>query len=605
MKKILCLILALLLGLSCAACGGSGKSDGGPASAAELPKNVQMYAPGTAVTTDFGTVTVLDAAFCTKAQIYYTKSSRSSKVTIDGKTTQTHEETIHPGYISTMDNKLVFALKTLMTNTTDQDLEIHNLQAKAYFVDGSPVYFSKGGNFHISDEAYKILPAGESAEIVMAALVPVEQYLLASECLLEMEGGKLGFGYDSIHVYNALGFQEGDNAPVTIDEVIQAAASTASPAAAPTEAETEPAEPEVEVVTVPGKNTKTGTAAAEGRAIAVENVALGFRDQLPAHVREHFKRKDDVLTLNSSQVYAMVKFTATNLTTDTVDLADLHDDFMVQLNYDNGYLYSTNTDVYSVYESGSSFKMLRSNGSSGNDIAVSPLASADVTVYIPCAKQVAQNADKPLTVSFIAQYSGSESLVFEFPGRSYTPAQTSGEPEDPRSGLDITLYDGTNKKTGEAKAEGRALVIENVAMGFRDQLPEHILEHYDSKVDQLTLNDSQTYAVVVFTVTNLTAETVDLADLHDDFLVQVNYNNGYRYSTDADVYSVYESGANYKMLRKNGSSGNDISVSPLTTAEVTVYIPCAKQVAQDQDKPLTVTFVSRYSGNENYEFKIR
>jgi len=603
MKKTLSLLLVLVLCLGCSGCGASGSSeDSGQEVAAELPKNIQMYVPGTTIETDFGSVTVMDAAFTAKAQIYYTKSSTSHKSTVNGKTTESYKETIHPGYISTMDNKMVFALKTVMINNTSQDIEIQKLSVKATFVENSPVYFSKGGNFHISDEAYKILPAGGSSEIILAALLPVDQYLLASQCLLEVGGAKLGFSYDSIQVYNALGFQEGDNTAVTIDEVIQAAASSAPSHSVPAETEAEPTETEPELETSPGVSSKTGTSKAEGRALVIENVALGFREKLPAHILDRFDHSIDKLTLNSSQIYAAVRFSVTNLTTETVDLADLHDDFLVQLNYDNGYLYSTNTDVYSVYESGANMKMLRSNGSSGSDISVSPLVTADVTVYIPCARQVAENTDKSLTVSFISKYAGSESLEFQFPGRTYHGADQTAESASTYTDPDVVLFSGINRKTGTSGAEGRALAIDNVAVGFRKQLPEHILENFDHNADKLTLNDTQTYAVIHFTATNLTTDTVDLADLHDDFLVQLNYNNGYRYSTNTDVYAVYESGANMKMVRSNSSSGNDIAVSPLTSADVVVYIPCAAQVADSPDKPLTASFVSKYSGHESFDF---
>lgn len=418
MKKALSLVLTLLLCFSCIGCGAS-SADKNPESqeAAELPKNIQMYVPGTTIETDFGSVTVMDAAFTTKAQIYYTKSSRSSRTTINGKTTESYEETIHPGYISNMDNKMVFALKTVIMNNTTEDMEIQKMSAKATFVEDSSVYFSKGGNFHISDEAYKILPAGGSSEIVLAALLPVDQYLLAEECLFEIGGSELGFSYDSINVYNVLGFQEGDNATVTIDEVIVSAQNTASPTHTVKETEsTEPEETEPPIQTFSGTYKKDGTAAAEGRAIKIENVSVGFRDQLPSHIQKDRNTSHylDELELNETQVYSVISFTATNLTTETIDLADIHDDFMVQLTYGNGYKYSTNTDVWALFESGANIKRVRKSSTGGNDISVSPLASADVTVYIPCARKVAEDNESPLSVTFIAKYSGNESLVFTF-----------------------------------------------------------------------------------------------------------------------------------------------------------------------------------------------
>ena len=365
--------------------------------------------------TDFGSITILNAAFTEKAQIFYTVSSRTSRSTVNGKTTESRTETIHPGYYSAMDNKMVFALKTIISNTTDADIDLHNdIKIKANFVKNSPIYFSKGGNFKVSEDAYKTLRAGESAEIILAAYLPVEQYLATEECVLEAGGAKLRFSYDSIHVYNALGYQPGENTTVSIDDVIKAAQSNTSHKPSETQAETEPEEPEVPIETYPAVNQLDGSSMAEGRAVTIENVTVGFRDQLPDRILndrsiEHNKEK---LILNESQVYAVIQFTATNLTADTIDLADIHDDFMVQLTYANKYRYATNTDVYSIFESGENIKLLNNRSSGGWDISVSPLASADVTLYIPCARKVSEDTVGALTVTFTAKYSGHENLIF-------------------------------------------------------------------------------------------------------------------------------------------------------------------------------------------------
>lgn len=230
MKRIISLILVFVICLGCVGCGSStdsNKTGKELKSAFEVPENVQMYAPGTTLKTDFGSITVMDAAFCEKAQIYYTKNSTSSKTTINGQTTESYEETIYPGYISVMENKMIFALKTVLTNNSGEDIEIHNLEVKAFFAD-SAVYFSKGGNYDISDEAYNVLPDGESGEYILAALLPVEQYQKANGCILEVGGAELGFTYDSINVYNALGFQAEDNSSANIDTIIQTATNGAS-----------------------------------------------------------------------------------------------------------------------------------------------------------------------------------------------------------------------------------------------------------------------------------------------------------------------------------------------------------------------------------------
>lgn len=428
MKKAISLILALVLCLSLCACGGASKSgeansDGRneTTGGGVLSEDVPMYTPMTSIETGFGEVTVLDAAFCAKAQLYYTKSSFSQKSTVNGKTTESYSETIHPGYLSAQDGKVVFALRTMITNTSGEDIEILKLPVTAFFETDTPVYFSKGGNVQISDDAYKILAAGASSEIILAALVPVEQYMAASECLLEIDGVKLGFDYDSISVYNALGYQEGDNTPCTIDDVLQLVASSLKPAA--TEAATEPEETEPEIVTTAGVSAKDGVSGmAEGRAITVEKVALGFTDTLPNLVTSSssYSRNTDQYAINESEVYAVIQFTVTNLTKEELKLVDTKGNFAVQVNYNNGYQYSTYSGTYACLVSDGGYGMVRKGSSftSSGGMVVTPLSSAEVTAYIPCARQVAENPDKPLTVTFISKYSGNESLEFTFPNRA-------------------------------------------------------------------------------------------------------------------------------------------------------------------------------------------
>lgn len=418
MKKMTLLLLVLVMCLSMCACGGDASSAGKGSTSdtnVALPKNVQMYAPGTTMDVDFGTVTIMDAAFCAKAQIYYSKSSSSYKATINGQTTESYEETIHPGYIKSTDNTIVFALRTVMSNTTGEDLEIQTLSAQVSFVDSKSLHFTKGGNFQISEESYKILSAGESAEIVLAALLPVEQYMATSECLLQIGGAKLGFSYDSINVYNALGFQEGDNITTTIDEVIQSTNASTSYTVDATE-ETVPEETEPEIDMYSGTYTKNGESRAEGRAITVENVSIGFSDILPSVITSSYSHDSERYEINDTQTFAVINCTITNLTADDLKLIDTKGNFAVQLVYDNSYNYSTHGQSYCHMVSGTSYGSVRKGSSttSSGGMAISPLTPREVSIYIPCAKVVAENPGKSLTATFISKYSGSETLTFTF-----------------------------------------------------------------------------------------------------------------------------------------------------------------------------------------------
>lgn len=424
MKNIISLLLLFLLCLNCVACGEgieqnqSADTDNLIEKLGGEENDVPVYVPGMMLETDFGGITVVDAAFCAKAQIYYTMSTTTRKTTVNGKTSESYNETIHPGYLSTMENKLVFALRTVMTNSTSEDIEIHKMPVQATFVGNNPVYFSKGGNYDISDKAYSILGAGETAEIILAALLPVEQYHAASDCLLEVGGAKLKFTYDNISIYNAMGFQKGDNASATIEEVISAVATGNPPVAEVTEEETEPTEPEPEIKMTSGYYKKDGAAGVEGRAIQVQDVAIGFTDVLPQviTVDASYSYNADRYALNDSQIYAVIQFNLTNLTGENMKLVDIKEKFMLQMTYDGKYKYATNSDIPAFMTMGNQYGMI-SDGSSFNSpggMTLAPLVSADVTAYIPCARKVAENPDKSLSVSFISKHAGNESFVFVF-----------------------------------------------------------------------------------------------------------------------------------------------------------------------------------------------
>lgn len=83
-KKSLSLVLALLICLRCVGCGSStaGTDSNGQEVAAELPKNVQMYVPGATAETNFGSVTVMDAAFTTNKTAVVSDISGIGSVTL-------------------------------------------------------------------------------------------------------------------------------------------------------------------------------------------------------------------------------------------------------------------------------------------------------------------------------------------------------------------------------------------------------------------------------------------------------------------------------------------------------------------------------------------
>ena len=161
---------------------------------------------------------------------------------------------------------------------------------------------------------------------------------------------------------------------------------------------------------------------------------------------------------------------------------------------------------------------------------------------------------------------------------------------------------------GPEIAEGNAVTVQDVSVEYIDQLPQSIKSTTTYSTcgfkEELVLNESQVYAVIRFRITNKADKEMEIADIHDDFLVELVYDNRYVYSPDTGAWCFFQAGAQTAVVSDNASIGK-VKLSPLSDADVTAYIPCAKEVSTETDKYLSVVFSSCYSGYESLEFIIR
>lgn len=363
--------------------------------------------------------------------------------------------------------------------------------------------------------------------------------------------------------------------------------------------EPETAEPELEMIA--GVSVQDGKSSkVEGRALSIENVSIGFSNTLSEKFTSttSYTNHTDRYALNDSQVFAVVQFTITNQTKEDIQLIDHKGNFVIQIDYDNGYQYSTYGETYShIFKTGvfgdSGYGSVRKGGSSksNNGIGVNPLSSVDVTAYIPCAKAVAENPDKPLSVTFVSKFSGTESLGFVF--GDVNTAQASAQ---------------STWEIGPDSREGNAAAVSDVSVTFVDDLPGNIKSSttytYCGCQEELDLNESQVYAAINFKVTSKIAEEIELSDIHDDFLVELIYDSLYVYSTDGESWCVVQSGSEVAVMSSNRSVGQ-VVLAPLSTKDVTIYLPCAKDVSTNLEKHLMVVFTTNYGGQENLDFVIR
>ena len=161
---------------------------------------------------------------------------------------------------------------------------------------------------------------------------------------------------------------------------------------------------------------------------------------------------------------------------------------------------------------------------------------------------------------------------------------------------------------GPKVIESKSLTIQDVSVEFMDKLPKSFTRTSTYSVsgnkEDFVLNESQAYAAVHFTITNQTSKEIKLSDLNDDFKLELIYDGSYTYTSASDVPSFFLAGSQSAIVYDMSSIGK-VSISPLVTMDMTIFLICSKQVEEKTDKILDVVFTSDYNGIETYRFAIR
>ena len=156
--------------------------------------------------------------------------------------------------------------------------------------------------------------------------------------------------------------------------------------------------------------------------------------------------------------------------------------------------------------------------------------------------------------------------------------------------------------------EAKALTIQDVSVEFMDKLPNRFTRTTaytaSGNKEDFDLNDSQSYAAVHFTVTNQTSKEIKLSDLNDDFKLELIYDGSFTYTSASDIPSFFLAGSQSAVVYDMSSIGK-VSISPLVTMDMTIFLICSKQLEENTDKILDVVFTSDYNGIETYRFAIR
>lgn len=161
-----------------------------------------------------------------------------------------------------------------------------------------------------------------------------------------------------------------------------------------------------------------------------------------------------------------------------------------------------------------------------------------------------------------------------------------------------------------------AFTVENLSVEFSDSLPADVTSQsaysrglYNKGYDYVP-KDSETYAHIAFSITNLTKNDIILNETSGDVVIALDFDNGFIYSTSGANPSFMKSGNSFSVgchvsERYSERVGDEITLSPLVTYDVELYLRCAKAVAEQTDKPLVFSISTELPGYNQIVIDVR
>ena len=365
----------------------------------EADAEVYTYAPGLTVPTSFGTILFLDAAFC--------RTTEGPSFGVESNPTSV--------YVPAQDGFVQLGIKAILMNTSDKDYMYSVLHSVIKIGENEARTLNVYPHEFISNEAYTTLHSGATEYLCFCGVMPLDQYVSSKTALMEFDTAKVKFDFPDLKMYGSMGFGVNDCKEITLAELLAPAEQQSAPQQTPAPT---PAPTEAPVETTGGSIDRTPEVTgdkAEGDAVTIQNVSVGFIDHLPSWVKDSsaysFSGNKEDYELKPGQVFALISFTITNNTKGEIKLSDIKDNFMVEMNYNSGYLYHTDSNDYCIYESNGKAAFIKHSFSLG-ELTLAPLTTKDVRLLIPCAEEVSTETDKPLVVTFLSTYSGREAFSF-------------------------------------------------------------------------------------------------------------------------------------------------------------------------------------------------
>lgn len=149
----------------------------------------------------------------------------------------------------------------------------------------------------------------------------------------------------------------------------------------------------------------------EDDTISVTLVDVQFVDSLPLEIYNKVKSMGreygEETILGEGQVYACVTYTIQNVSKSTITLGDHDHCLEIALDYDDGYIYSTEDESADYFVASSSDLSVYYKDVGTDAIEIQALSSKTINTYIRCPERVGSNEAAQLDVIFLSLYNPS------------------------------------------------------------------------------------------------------------------------------------------------------------------------------------------------------
>ena len=169
-----------------------------------LQEGTPMFEPGCVMNLNFGTLTVLDAGFAKKAEMFFSVNSFTRIINGVAEFREEHG----PIYYTAKDGFTLFVIKGQLHNTSDAFLTMEELTPELKWRASDEIKMTVYSVVHIGDAKQNVLDPGMTTDVCLVCPVPGALYFGSNDLQMDFAGASLGFPKTTLKSYVSMGFSE-------------------------------------------------------------------------------------------------------------------------------------------------------------------------------------------------------------------------------------------------------------------------------------------------------------------------------------------------------------------------------------------------------------